>query len=154
MNFNIGDRVRVKDYEEIASNLKARSTSDDPSLWNAGKAKCCGLKGEIVDIMYSTAYEKYIYRIKFDGQDARSRADFTEEALEPLVEATVTYHFETDYAEDNVVIVIMYEDREDGSSREIARGHGHIIHEGAFGIAQATSYAMYRLYKRFEENNL
>ena len=154
MNFNIGDRVRVKDYEEIAGYLKAKNTGDDPSLWNAGKAKCCGLKGEIVDIMYSTAYEKYIYRIHFDGQEDRSRADFTEEALDLLKEDSVSYHFETDFAEDNVVIVIMYEDHEDESSKEIARGHGHIIHEGALGIAQATSYAMYRLYKRFEENNL
>lgn len=153
MAFNIGDRVRVKDYEEIANHLKAKNTGDDPSLWNAGKAKCCGLKGEIVDIMYSTAFEKYIYRIHFDEQEERSRADFTEEALELLKEDTVSYHFETDIAEDNVVIVIMYEDHED-HSKEICRGHGHIIHEGALGIAQATSYAMYRLYKRFEENNL
>ena len=154
MQFNIGDRVRVKDYNEIPDNLKVKNTSGDPSLWNAGKCKCCGLKGEIVDIMYSTAHEKYIYRIHFDEQDARSRADFTDEALELLKEDTVTYHFETDIAEDNVVIVIMYEDHEDGSSKEIARGHGHIIHEGALGIAQATSYALYRLYKRMEENNL
>lgn len=154
MAFNIGDRVKVKDYEDIADNLKAKNTGDDPSLWNAGKAKCCGMKGEIVDIMYSTAYGKYIYRIHFDEQEARSRADFTEEALELLQEDSVTYHFETDIAENNVVIVIMYEDNEDGSSKEIARSHGHIIHEGALGIAQATSYAMFRLYKRMEENNL
>lgn len=153
MNFNIGDRVRVKDYEEIACHLKARNTGDDPSLWNAGKSKCCGLKGNIVDAMYSNAYDKFIYRIRFDGQEERSRADFTEEALELLKEETVTYHFERHIAEDNVVIVIMYEDHED-HSKEIARGHGHIIHEGALGIAQATSYAMYRLYKRMEENNL
>lgn len=153
MAFNIGDRVRVKDYEEIADHLKVKSTGDDPSLWSCGKSRCCGQKGEIVDIMYSTAYGKYIYRIRFDGQAERSRADFTDEALELLNEDNVTYHFETDIAEDNVVIVIMYEDRED-SSKEIGRGHGHVIHEGALGIAQATSYAMYRLYKRLEENNL
>ena len=153
MEFNIGDRVRVKDYEEIAASLKAKSTGDDPSLWNAGKAKCCGLKGKIVDAMYSNAYDKFIYRIHFDGQAERSRADFTEEALEMLQEDTATYHFETDFAENNVVIVIMYEDSEDGTSKEVGRGHGHIIHEGALGIAQATSYAMFKLYKRMEENN-
>ena len=154
MAFNIGDRVRVKDYEEIEDHLKAKKTDDDPSLWNAGKAKCCGQKGEVVDIMYSTASGKYIYRIHFDGQATRSKADFTEEALELLQEDTVTYHHEIDIAEDNVVIAIMYEDHEDGTSKEIGRGNGHIIHEGALGIAQATSYAMYRLYKRLEENNL
>lgn len=153
MNFKIGDKVRIKDYEEIADCIKTKSKINDPSMWNAGKAKCCGLKGKIVDIMYSTAYEKYIYRIHFDGQEERSRADFTEEAFELLKEDEVTYHFETDFADDNVIIVIMYEDNEN-SSKEIARGHGHIMHEGAIGIAQATSYAMYKLYKRMEENNL
>ena len=152
MNFNIGDRVRVKDYEEIEDRFKQKSTGGDPSLWNAGKAKCCGLVGEIVDTMYSNAYDKHIYRIHFDGQESASRADFTEEALEHLKEDSVSYRFETDFAE-NIVIAIMYEDHEDGSSEEIGRGHGHIIHEGALGIAQATSYALYRLYKRFEENN-
>ena len=121
MKFNIGDRVRVKDYEEIATSLKKRKTEDDPSVWNAGKAKCCGLTGEIVDAMYSNAYDKYIYRIHFDGQENRSRADFTEEALELLEEESSTYRFETDIAEDNVVIVIMYEDYEDGTSKEIGR---------------------------------
>lgn len=154
MAFNIGDRVRVKDYDEIPDDLKVKNADGNPSLWSVGKSKCCGQKGEIVDIMYSTAYEKYIYRIHFDGYTERSRADFTEEALELLQEDEVTYHFETDFAEDNVVIVIMYEDNED-SSKEIARGHGHIIHDGALGIAQATSYAMYKLYKRMgNENNL
>lgn len=123
MEFNIEDRVRVKDSGEI---------------------------GEIADIMYSTASGKYIYRVQFDGQ---ATTDFTEEALELLQEESVSYRFETDFA-DNVVVVIMYEDYEDGTSEEVGRGHGHIIHEGALGIAQATSYAMYRLYKRLEENNL
>lgn len=46
MAFNIGDRVRVKDYEEIADHLKAKNTGDDPSMWNAGKAKCCGQRAK------------------------------------------------------------------------------------------------------------
>lgn len=154
MAFKIGDRVRVKDYEDIPDNLKVKNADGNPSLWSCGKSRCCGQKGEIVDIMYSTAYEKYIYRIHFDEQEYRSRADFTEEALELLKEDNVSYHFDIDYADDNVVIAIMYEDHEDGSSEEIARGHGHIIHEGAFGVAQATSYAMFKLYNRMKENNL
>ena len=131
MEFNIGDKVCVK-------------------VWND---PCNGLKGEVLDIIYSTAKKEYKYRVRFDNFENR-KADFTGEELELLKEDSVTYHHEIDIAEDNVVIVIMYEDYEDGSSKEIARGHGHIIHEGALGIAQATSYAMYRLYKRIEENNL
>lgn len=131
MAFNIGDRVRAK----------------------VGNHRCTGFKGEVLDIIYSTAKKEYTYRVRFDDFDD-CKADFTEEDLELIQEETVTYHFETDIAEDNVVIVIMYEDYEDGSSKEIGRGHGHIIHEGAYGIAQAASYGMFKMYNRMAENNL
>ena len=42
---------------------------------------------------------------------------------------------------DNVVVVRLL----DASGDEVARGHGHIIHEGALGIAQAVSYASRRV---------
>ena len=42
---------------------------------------------------------------------------------------------------DNLVLVVLYEATGDGK-KELARGHGHIIHEGAAGVAQAASYAM------------
>lgn len=50
------------------------------------------------------------------------------------------YWHEIEYLE-NVVLVVLYEATEDGP-KELARAHGHIIHEGAEGIAQAASYAM------------
>lgn len=50
------------------------------------------------------------------------------------------YYHEITYLE-NVVLVVLYENTEDGPV-ELARAHGHIIHEGADGIAQAASYAM------------
>lgn len=46
---------------------------------------------------------------------------------------------------DNVVLVVLYEATESGRV-EIARGHGHIIHEGAAGVTQATSYALKRIW--------
>ncbi len=50
------------------------------------------------------------------------------------------YWHEITYLE-NVVLVVLYEATEAGPV-ELARAHGHIIHEGADGIAQAASYAM------------
>lgn len=41
---------------------------------------------------------------------------------------------------DNLVIGVIYEIQH-GVKTEVARGHGHIIHAGALGIVQATSYA-------------
>ena len=48
---------------------------------------------------------------------------------------------------DNVVIVRLL----DASGDEIARGHGHIIHKGAIGIAQAVSYASRRILTDLDE---
>jgi len=46
----------------------------------------------------------------------------------------------------NVVIASLYE--VDGPNmRPIAKGNGHIIHEGELGIAQSASYACKRLYQ-------
>jgi hypothetical protein len=46
---------------------------------------------------------------------------------------------------DNVVIAVLYAVVGD-TKTEIARGHGHIMHEGVLGIAQASSYALKRIY--------
>lgn len=50
------------------------------------------------------------------------------------------YYHEITYMDD-LVLVVLYEATEDGP-KELARSHGHIIHEGVEGIAQAASYAM------------
>ena len=46
----------------------------------------------------------------------------------------------------NVVIATLYEMTNDTKSI-LAKGHGHMIHEGANGIAQAASYACKKLYE-------
>ena len=56
------------------------------------------------------------------------------------------YRIEVDYA-DNVIIVKLCDDE----GNEVARGHGYIIHEGALGIAQATSYASKRILADLDE---
>lgn len=70
--------------------------------------------------------------------------DYYKAAHEPAETAEAAppnrYYHEIQYL-DNVVLVILYEATEDGP-KELARAHGHIIHEGADGIAQAASYAM------------
>lgn len=50
---------------------------------------------------------------------------------------------------DGLVLVVLYEATEDGP-KELARSHGHIIHEGVEGIAQATSYAMKGVWYRVQ----
>jgi hypothetical protein len=62
-----------------------------------------------------------------------------------------TYSYEFDFAE-NLVIARLYEHKGE-SKKMIARGHGHIFHDGALGIAQAGSYALKRIYKFLEDGD-
>lgn len=143
MEWNIGDRVRVKEYEDIPSELKCKTTDGSPHLWNSGKAKVCGLAGTVTDKMYSAAYECDIYRITFEGQRYPSRSLFDAESLMPIVEELPPeYRFEIEQAGTVVVVRMLCGDE------EIVRGHGHIIHEGILGIAQATSYALKKFYEK------
>lgn len=56
------------------------------------------------------------------------------------------YYHEITYLDD-LVLVVLYEATDTGP-REIARGHGHIIHEGARGITQAAGYALKKIWYR------
>ena len=129
--FKIGDRVRVKDYHDIPEEIQSR-----------GFARMCGEIGTIEDVFYSEAKQCNLYVIQFDNYTNSTklwRAELLEEVNE-----NVSYGYEFDFC-DNVIVAILSEFREE-SKTEIARGHGHIIHEGAIGIAQAASYALKRIY--------
>ena len=62
----------------------------------------------------------------------------------------VAYTYEIEYL-GNVVVARFYEVKDDIKT-ELAIGHGHIMHEGALGVAQAASYALKRIYTKFEED--
>lgn len=64
-------------------------------------------------------------------------------------EPPAKYYHEIDYT-DKLVMVRLYEATEAGPV-EIARSHGHIIHEGVAGIAQATSYAMKGVWYKIQD---
>lgn len=142
MEFNIGDRVRVKNYEELPEQMKSR-----------GGARLCGKDGEIVDKLWSGAKGCTVYKIHFDGADRPSSIDFLTKAIDLISEFDKkTYCYEFDYL-DNVVVAKFYEVGEDYKT-EIARGHGHIIHEGEIGIAQAASYALKKIHQKLSEKNI
>lgn len=142
MEFNIGDRVRVKSYDNLPEQMKGRG----------GASRLCGKDGEIVDKLWSGAKGCTVYKIHFDGAERTSSIDFLNKAIDLISELDKkTYSYEFDYL-DNVVVAKFYETGEDYKV-EIARGHGHIIHEGAEGIAQAASYALKKIYQNISENN-
>ncbi len=47
----------------------------------------------------------------------------------------------------NVVIATLYENTNGETAAVVAKGHGHLIHDGGFGVAQAASYACRRLFE-------
>lgn len=95
--------------------------------------------GVITDRMYSEAKCRFVYVIKPHG-GGRSIVR-SENEIEPF-NGEVEYRIAMEIA-DNVVICIIYEIR-NGIETEVCRGHGHIIHDGAEGIAQACAYASKR----------
>ena len=92
--------------------------------------------GIITDKMFYEAKRCFMYLIKAHGTGRTIMKE--ESALECYVKAK-EYKIETEIA-DNVVIGIIYEINGDLKT-EVCRGHGHIIHEGAEGVAQACAYA-------------
>ena len=111
---------------------------------NKGIAKVAGLEGEIVDKLYSEAQGCSVYKIHLDGYDRPSKCDFMEGMFDLVEEDNVQYTYEFEYLE-NLVVARLYEIVDGNIKKFIAKGHGHIFHDGAYGIAQAASYALKRI---------
>lgn len=132
MEFHIGDRVRIKKYDDI---------SDIGKYWG----RLCGKDGEIVDKLWSGAKGCAIYKIRIDGYDRTSSIDFPETAFDLVSEIEKpSYEYQFEYL-DKVVVARLYKVTETGKT-EIAKGHGHIMHDGVEGLAQAASYALRKIY--------
>ena len=151
--WNIGDRVKVKDWCDIDDCLKTKRTDANPHYWSTGKARNCGLIGRIVDRLYSEAFDCYVYTVQFDGQDIPSRSKFDCDAFESVPDVPeAKYHYNIQET-DGLVVAILYETVGD-EEKEVARGHGHIIHDGVNGFAQASSYALKKLYEKINGGSL
>lgn len=142
MEFKIGDRVQIKEYKNLPIKYQVN-----------GYHKMAGKPGVVLDALYSEAAGEWLYIIDFDDFSKSSKL-WLGELLELEPQEVITYCHEFEYL-DNVVVARFYEIKNEIKT-EIARGHGHIIHEGALGIAQASSYALKRVYSKLngEENNV
>lgn len=106
-------------------------------------SNCYGKYGVIEDKMYSEKMCDFMYTIQFDDSKVPFVKPLQEKDLEPICD-NKEYRFEVFQAE-NVMVAVMYEIDGD-TEREIKRYHGHIMHEGIIGIAQAASYAVKKIY--------
>ena len=124
MEFKIGDRIQVEGN---------------------------GARGEVIDRFRSESQQNYLYRIKLDDVSISDDLHIcTEDLLIPeVIEPEVTYHFEIDVLE-NLVSARFYEDKGDKTNL-ICRGHGHIFHDGAVGVAQGASYALKKILEKLND---
>lgn len=118
--FKIGDRVKIIPNEEY---------------------------GIINDIMFSHRFKENLYEVRSEDDGDYFMGKFVADDLES---APMARDFSMDIKIDivqNIVIATLYEDCGDSIKKPLRRGHGHIIHDGELGIAQAASYACRRLYE-------
>ena len=97
----------------------------------------------IEDVLYSNKTDDWMYIVRFvDSPVAFSRPMLSNE-LQAV--APKSYSWEVFQADDNVIVAVMYEVCGD-TKKEVSRCHGHIMHDGLIGVAQAASFAMKRIY--------
>lgn len=98
--------------------------------------------GRVEDIFHGVTC--CAYAVVVDGKGGML---FFEDELKPApIEKEYSMDIKIDIAQ-NIVIATLYEDCGEAIKKPIKRGHGHIIHDGALGVAQAASYACRRMYE-------
>lgn len=132
---NINDIVRIKNFEDLPVEEQTQKMRN-----------LAGQEAEIIDRLYSETAQAYFYALRLTGAKTVPTMFFPEASLEIVEDEPAQYYHHIEYL-DNLVLVRFYKVK-DGKQTEIARGHGHIIHEGAAGVAQATSYAMRRIWEQ------
>ena len=131
---NIGDRVIIS---------------------HSSMAHATGKRATVIDRMYSELENCNIFRVQVDGARYPESTFYKECDLSLANDSQLNYSaykVEIEVAE-NVVVATMY--KVDNGRKEIINcGHGHIMHDGHIGIAQATSYACKKLYERVNGGGL
>lgn len=124
--FKIGDRVKIIPNQEY---------------------------GIITDIMFSYKHKQNIYEVFSDDVDGDVfLGTYIACDLEPAPKPRdFSMDIKIDIAQ-NIVIATLYENLGDLGNKPLRKGHGHIIHDGELGIAQAASYACRRLYESLGGN--
>lgn len=115
--FKIGDRVKLVQYPHT--------------------------EGVVTEMYSNFATTNWMYEITTDNDVSFYRHEGDLELVPEKKDYSMTVSIDI---ASNVVIATLYEETENSKS-PLAKGHGHMIHEGDLGIAQAASYACKRLYQ-------
>lgn len=100
--------------------------------------------GTVCDIWHSLVQDKMMYAVDIEGG---GRGLYMENQLEP---APLPMEFTfTATSENNIAVVCMMATQGE-KTWVYARGHAHILHDGAVGEAQAISYAAKRMFESLD----
>ena len=72
MDFKIGDKVREVSYEELPAERK-----------NKGIARACDRDGVVIDKLFSSKENRYIYKVQLHAYNEPSSISFTDDMLTP-----------------------------------------------------------------------
>ena len=100
--------------------------------------------GTVCDIWHSLVQHKMMYAVDIEGG---SRGLYMENQLEPAP-LPIEYTFSAT-VENNVAVVCMIA-KQGEKTWVYARGHAHILHDGAVGEAQAVSFAAKRMFESLD----
>ena len=103
-----------------------------------------GRTGEVKESLYSSLNDCWYYEVM--ERNTKEVCTHSEGDLEMAAEKKdYSMTIQIDIA-NNVLIASLFEKVGDDLVT-LAKGHGHLIHEGELGIAQAASFACKRLYE-------
>ena len=143
--FKVGDLVRVRAFSSIPESKIVREAGDSPFLWSSRKATACGKTAEIVDAYDSERYGTRVYRLRIGERKTDSQCLFLDEDLARVGTDVPNWDIRFETAE-NLVIARLYID---GVLK--AQGHGHVFHDDEAGYVQAASYAVKKIWLKFDE---
>lgn len=142
MEFKIGDKIRIKKWEDIPESRKTNEKDGVGSiLWYKSKSRLCGMTGTIIDRMFSEQENEYLYRVKWDETGERSSSLFTSDVF-CIANEMDEFRILTTLFYNGVRITMV-----DGNGKEIASGFGKFFHNNEEGYAQAVSFAAKKLYE-------
>ena len=101
--------------------------------------------GVVTDIWSSMAQERTLYEVSYESNGHKGM--YSENQLEPAP-IPPEFSFEA-HIDGNVAVVTMNATQGD-KNWVYARGHAHILHDGAVGMAQAISFAAKRMFESLD----
>ena len=102
--------------------------------------------GVVTDIWSSLAQSRTMYEVAYESNG--NKGLYAENQLEPAP-LPIEYSF-TATIEENVAVVCMIA-KQGEKTWVYARGHAHILHDGAVGMAQAVSFAGKRMFETLDK---